>query len=61
MRQRTKAVREAAGLILRDVGASLETSASTVQALKRGGPPRVDQAEDLATALGVQPGLARVR
>ena len=55
MGQRAKAVREAAGLTLRDVGASLGTSASTVQALERLGPPRVDRAEELAVALEVSP------
>lgn len=52
---RAKEVRERAGLSLRDVSSRLETSASTVQAFERGGPPRVDKAEQLATALGVSP------
>lgn len=53
--QRAKSVREAAGMSLRDVGGRLATSASTVQAIERGGMPMIDTCESLAVALGVSP------
>lgn len=51
--ERAKAVREAAGMSLRDVGNRLGSSASTVQAIERGGMPMIDTLESLAAALGV--------
>lgn len=53
--ERAKSTREAAGLSMWDVGRALASSASTVQAIERGGMPALDTLEALAKALQVSP------